>query len=282
MSSSAAITRFPIVASRDTTIPKIEGSAGNAFGRTVRKIWHGVESGADHFFRCAAAVKDDPTSLTQVLRCVGTTLTNIKNSEGLQRFGSKLTFRLGDAVTFIDGMQILGDIHYFFNREYKTKRHKGFCVAGHVAFAVGDVGSCLLWLEQMGFKLSRAVQSVGNMRVFNVQPFKFLPKIPLGTIVSGAFFGGFVLMGADAVHRLVDPKLANQKYKHEKQIKAGLDLAYNVFAAAGIVFGWVGVTSLPVLIGLGALSMGFGVASFLYGVYKDKQLANEDDDLLLR
>lgn len=263
-------------ASDNFSIGKVERSFGSVCGHTFRQVRHGIETGADHFFRCTAAIKDDLTTVAFVLRGVGNTLSNIKTSEGGQRFGGKLTTRFTDAITFIDGIQIISDCNYFINREYQKKSEKPFCIAAHLLFFAGDLGTCAEWVESLGFKLSRFVESVGQVRVFNTQPLKMLPKFPLGAALSGCFFGGYVLLAGDAIHRLVDPRLSRESYKTEKQIKATLDLAQYVAAVAGIVFGWAGVTSTPLIIGIGLIGLGIGTASFLYGVYQGKKL---DPDL---
>lgn len=241
----------------------------NKIGKGISSIGSSVATVANHVFRCASTVKDDTTALAYFLRNVGHTLSGVTWARSGQPWGSKLSGRVGDAINFIDAIQVFSDIHYFASGQYK-KDYK-FTILGHVAFAVADAGCVLLWVEEMGIKLSRIAAEIGKNRYFS-----FVTKIPLGRLVSGAVVVGYAFFAADAIHRLVDPKLAHKQYRKEQVTKAWLDLAGCIASIAGTTLGLVGVTCVPVIAGLGIVSASFGLASFLYSHYNEKKLKPQE------
>lgn len=271
-----------------------ESRAAVYLGRTV----HVVECAAEDLAGAVYAVvrevvnilnemRNDCNAVAGFFRGVGYTLLALKERGVIVL--SALDLRAASVVNLIDALQIFADLDYFLNRRWLDERGvrkvSYFDVVAHVALAIADVGGAVLWLEELGFALSKAVNAIGNVRVF-----RFVPLIPLGTIVTGVVGVGFAFLGADALWRLgktfvtdeVDPNA------NPKRIKALLDLGWCAAEVVGKIIVVAGALSLipaapPVVIAaLGITAAGFGLASFAYGVYNKKRLKTvaPNDDMM--
>lgn len=207
-------------------------------------------------------------------------------------------------VAFIDFVQLGADIHYFAtgrlketinaNGEVEKEKDNYIMMSGKLSAFAANIGGSLLWFSEMGFlSLSKAAETIGEVRLFSVVPtiissvpalkdYSGLQKIA-NTIGEFRVFGflkhthcAFVTLRAldlmnaffaiDAGRRLLS---AESKIK---AISAGLDLSSylaELTLSAIILAGVTNVVSLGVL---GASCITLAVSSFIYRTAYEKEV----------
>lgn len=144
-----------------------------------------------------------------------------------------------------------------------------------------DVGGIFLWCSDRGvFDLGDWSTRITE----KISGFAHISRIGLGNIVRGVVGVAFTFLAADAIKRLVTRPDADtpQKKITTERTQAFLDLAwavtevaFKVFALAGVATIIGGALGLVALCGLGAIASSVGIASGLYKYITSK----EDDDV---
>lgn len=282
MTLAASVRRFGIPLpgmNRDCEDRSTNSHKGCFLGRMVEVINTAANAVAGTIMFLAVktldilnSIKNDCNALASFFRGAGYALM------GLRECGvtvlSQFKGRAVETVNLIDAVQILGDAEYFFTGKWKDDSAPQ--LLGRIALAFADVAGLAMWMEELGFGLSRAATAIGNVRGFS-----FVPKIPLGDITSGVVGAGFFLLGTDAAWRLYKTRNDTEKTDRNvsvKRIKAILDMTWCGFEVAGkVVVVAAALSIIPaaapgVVATLGVSAACFGLIGFSYGVYNRKRL----------
>lgn len=219
-------------------------------------------------------LKNDCNSLATLFRGAGYAIMGLKacGKSVLPHFDR----RTSDAVGLIDSIQVLGDLDYFLRGKWKDDSVPQ--LIGRIALAIADVGGLLLWLQELGFGLSRIAHAIGKVRFF-----RFVPLIPLGNIVCGVVGVGFFFLGVDAAWRLFKTRNVTENEDPNvgvKRTKAILDMIWCGFEVVGKVLliaaalSIIPVAAPGVIAAFGLTAAAFGLTSFAYGVYNKKRLGD--------
>lgn len=183
-------------------------------------------------------------------------------------FGNKQPFtytlqKIGGGLSIIDAMDLFSSLHYWINGDFKNDTFFG--VGANASLTLATIGGFVLWLGELGFlALGQIAAAIGNTPVIG-GAFQALAEVGLGNIVGGLAAVGFGFLAADAVKNIID---ADNGAKRTKGI---FDLISSVAYVALYTLLLIPGICVPVIAALGVVASGFGITSFLYKHFNQKE-----------
>lgn len=228
------------------------GSAGVYQPGLVEKTFEGV-----------SAVKKDTNAFYSMLKFGNYALMGAEYALGNKQPFTYTMHKIGGGLSIIDAMDLFSSLHYWISGEFKKD---SFCAVGaNASLTLATVGGFVLWLGELGFlALGQIAAAIGNTPIIG-GAFQALAEIGLGNMVGSFAALGFGFLAADAVKNIIDAD------NGAKRTKAILDLISSVAYVALYTLLLIPGICIPVIATLGVVASGFGLTSFLYKHYNQKE-----------
>lgn len=267
----------------DNLSPALSGRSVNSVkeGKSCSRTANSVQK----TFNIAGEAISDPNVLASVFRRLNCQVLNaLALVKKIPNCLSKFRAAADSFVGYVDTVQLVGDVHYFYNRKYKADNK--LRVASHAALFVADAGGALMWFQEMSFiKLSQVAKALGEVRLFsfvpkvissipnvrnmpnlaqkaaslgNLRVFSFLNTLTVGLVAARALALYYLLSAANNLKTLVKEGTSFDK----KQ--ARFDLFYNTSEFALNTLLIIGIANTVGLGVLGATCIATGLASFAH------------------
>lgn len=257
-----SLTRF------SSESPPSQSSSLGLGGRAVKVFHLGVDA-CDKLFNDIGAI----TNLTRLIFYSLTAGLALNCFRATERWGG-LCSRLERVQDYLDGTRFPTNWTYFVDdQEHKSARanHKVLFVAAAALGAAGDVAGAALWMRDMGIQtVGRLTASIGRL------PLLSQTGIGLLGLTRGLFAASGLLTMLD-----LSMEIGRAQVLDESNKTRYLRLAATTSQVALTVFMMLGGTSLPVIVGLGVLASGLGLASFFHGKYAQPKKEERVGETLL-